>query len=228
MLEQVLAGKTILVTAGPTWVPIDQVRIITAIFSGRTGIEIARRAADAGANVTLLLGPGRAAMPECVRQTVRIARFRYFDEFATLLKNELRVRRYDVIVHSAAVSDYRPNQTCTGKIASGADSLAIRLEPTPKLLPMIRRVAPQALLVGFKLEVGRSEDELVRVARQNMHADGSDVVVANDLDQMRDGHTAFIVTGSIRKRVVGKRMIAHGLLETAAALLEKAGDGNSR
>ena len=72
MKDEALTGKKILVTAGPTWVAIDRVRVITSIFGGRLGVTIAREAARRGASVVLLLGPGRANTSQLGDYGVRI------------------------------------------------------------------------------------------------------------------------------------------------------------
>ncbi len=108
-LAEILNGERVLVTAGPTWVAIDRVRMITSIFSGETGLRIARGFADQGCQVTLLMGLGRARFVEDDTTRLRIHSYFFYDELDALLRNCLQATRYDVIVHSATVADYRPS-----------------------------------------------------------------------------------------------------------------------
>ncbi len=93
-----LGNKKVLITAGPTWVPIDAVRVISNTATGRTGIEIARRFARGGAEVTLLLGPvSLVHSPRSTVHSIKIIRFRYFDELKKLLSGLLKKKKYDII-----------------------------------------------------------------------------------------------------------------------------------
>ncbi|HQO38768.1 MAG TPA: phosphopantothenoylcysteine decarboxylase, partial [Candidatus Omnitrophota bacterium] len=96
-----LKGKRILITAGPTWVSLDPVRVISNTASGETGRRLAYACAQAGARVTLLLGPGESPAPD---RRICVRRFRFFEELDRSLRSELR-KKYDAVVHSAAVSD---------------------------------------------------------------------------------------------------------------------------
>ena len=98
-----LAGKKILITAGPTWVPIDDVRVISNISSGEMGTLLAKEARACGMDVDLILGPVTYSEP---LKGVRVTRFKYFDELLKLVSSTLARKPYDVILHAAAVSDY--------------------------------------------------------------------------------------------------------------------------
>ena len=188
-----LEGISALVTAGPTWVAIDRVRVLTSIFSGRLGVTIAREAARQGASVVLLMGPGRADTSRLDRERVRLRRFVYFEELQEMVEQELTSSTYDIIIHSAAVSDFRPRHAGDGKISSMTDSLSIDLVPTAKIVDRIRELAPSAFLVKFKLEVGKSEKELLDIGYASLRESNADLMVANDLDQMKHRHTAYII-----------------------------------
>ncbi len=198
-MDNALRDKKILVTAGPTWVPIDAVRVISNISSGRTGAVIAQYAAKKGANVTLLLGPSDAVHNSRLRQGLRVVRFRYFDEFRNLISRELKKQKYDIIIHAAAVSDYRPARIFKQKIKSGKKGLTIFLKPTVKLIDRIRKNAPQAFLVMFKLEAGKPKKELIDIAYATMRRCRADLVIANDLkDISKNSHRAYIVDAQKR------------------------------
>jgi hypothetical protein len=103
--------------------------------------------------------------------------------------------RYDVVVLAAAVSDYVVKNYVDGKIRSSAD-FAIELEPAPKIISMIKRWSPNAKLVGFKLLVNSTDEELIEASKDSIAKNGCDMVVANDL---RD-----IVAGKHRVLLVAK------------------------
>lgn len=172
----VLKKKRILITAGPTWVPIDDVRVLSNVSSGRLGLLLAEEAVRLGFKTDLFLGPicGNVAF----RESLKIYRFRYFNELLFLIKKNLNVKKYDVIIHCAAVSDY----ICaakTGKISSDKETLVLRLKKAPKLIHLMRRMNPGALLVMFKLESRVSEQELIKRALSSMKRVKADLTVAN-------------------------------------------------
>ncbi|MCM8780887.1 MAG: hypothetical protein NC908_03070 [Candidatus Omnitrophica bacterium] len=174
-----------MITAGPTWVPIDDVRVISNISTGRTGILLAEEASQKGAKVTLFLGP---TCKDYTNRAIKIVRFRFFDELRERLKKELRLFNYDLIIHTAAVSDFGPVRYKKGKIKSG-QSLNLKLKPLPKIIKDIKRLASKARLVMFKLESGVSFSTLKQKARAAQIQLDADYVVANTLCPYR----AFII-----------------------------------
>lgn len=172
-----LRGRRVLVTAGPTWVRVDAVRVITTVFSGETGLAIARHLASCGADVTLWLGPGRARPTDADRAALRVVDFRYYEDLEKLVKED-DVAAFDAIVHSAAVADYRP-VPAPGKIPSGRAGLTIELRPTEKLVDILRRRAPDAVLVKFKLETGITHDDLLAIAERSRARSAAELIVAN-------------------------------------------------
>ncbi|MBU1871451.1 MAG: phosphopantothenoylcysteine decarboxylase [Candidatus Omnitrophica bacterium] len=180
-----LRGKKILITAGPTWVPIDKVRVISNISSGYTGRLIAEEAAHKGARVTLVLGPSIAAP---LNKVIRIIRFSFFSELKKLLKGELKRTRYDVIIHAAAVSDFMPECRIRNKLNS-SNALLLKLVPLEKLVILIRRLAQRSVLVMFKLEPAAGDKSLIKKAKSAAGKAGADIIVANRLKPYR----AFII-----------------------------------
>ncbi len=189
-----LKGKKILVTAGPVWEPIDRVRVITNIFGGALGVKIASWAQREGAEVTLVFGPGRAELPSLVLEKSKVIRFHYFDELFKIMKEEISSGKYDIVIHSAAVSDYRPTEVGQGKIASGQKELVIHFVPTVKIVDFIKRWDPSVFLVKFKLEVGLTKEQLIKKASRSMLQSNADLMVANDFnDVVGKQHKAFII-----------------------------------
>jgi phosphopantothenate-cysteine ligase/phosphopantothenoylcysteine decarboxylase/phosphopantothenate--cysteine ligase len=193
----------ILVTAGNTLTPVDRVRCITNIFSGRTGTQIAARAFDRGHTVTLLTShPEVLDRVPVTRQRSepgwRVRPYRTYDDLDTAMAEELTARPFDVVIHAAAVSDYRVvgiytrtdgefAEVAAGKVKSSYPELWFRLMPTPKLVDKLRTVwGFSGVVVKFKLEVGLTEAELLEVAEQARLHSAADLMVANTLDGMHE------------------------------------------
>lgn len=199
-------NKRILITAGPTWVPIDSVRVISNIATGETGILLARQAKKLGTEVTLFLGPVSNIALSHLDKAIRIQRFKFFDELKEKIIEELRTKEYDVIIHNAAVSDFKPGRF-KGKIDSDG-VYDLKLKPLPKIIRHIRHLAPKSKLVMFKLESGVSCATLIRRARQAQKKVRADFVVANTINPYR----AFIIdkennTVSVRSKTeLAKRL----------------------
>ena len=203
-----LQGKKILVTAGPTWVPLDKVRVISNTASGRTGLLLAEQLRKKGALVTILLGPvGECRLP----QGCTVKRFSFFDELRDLLAETLSKKKYDFIIHSAAVADYRPEKVFRGKVASGAANIVVRLVPTVKLIDRIKKITPSVFLVGFKFEPEISRNALLREAGKLMLRSGCDCVVANTC--MQGMYSAYIVSREkVSDILKSKRHMARNLI----------------
>jgi len=191
----------VVITAGPTQEPIDDVRFIGNRSSGRLGIALALEACARGHNVTLLLGPIPALEPDefgrsltGIRTHGKVVRFRTTDDLERAL--EEYGASADVIVMSAAVADYRPKKgVATGKIRRGDAGLSLELEPTPDLLAGLGRKRKKGqLLVGFALE---PRDRLLESARQKLERKAIDLIVANPLETME--------SDEIEARVLGKQ-----------------------
>jgi phosphopantothenoylcysteine decarboxylase/phosphopantothenate--cysteine ligase len=184
-----LKNKKILITAGPTWVPIDKVRVISNIATGETGILLAERLQRLGVKVTLLLGPVAAC---CLNKKIKLIRFKFFDELKDLIKRELSLRKYDVVIHSAAVSDYRMAKNYPHKVKSGNKRWALNLVPTQKLIDIIKKnIDSSSFLVGFKFETGAQKNKLISQARKLINTGSADLVVANSLNGGR--YSAYLV-----------------------------------
>jgi len=184
-----LKNKRILITAGPTWVPIDAVRVISNFASGETGILLAKRLKSLGAGVTLLLGPSGSCS---LNKRIKLVRFCFLKELKSRLERELKNHSYDAVIHTAAVSDYQPLKTFKSKIKSGQKRLVLNLEPTPKIINYLKKFAPDLLTVGFKFEPEAPRGRIIKEARTLMQAARLDLVVANTARQNR--YRAYIVT----------------------------------
>ncbi|MCZ6836546.1 MAG: hypothetical protein O7G85_12290 [Planctomycetota bacterium] len=170
---------SILITAGPTHEPIDQVRYLGNRSSGRLGLAMAEEAARRGHDTMLLLGP----TPMSPTETTHIAleRFRTTDDLQSLLRAHWP--RFDVLIMAAAVSDFRPKfPMVDGKIHRLASGLTLDLEPTPDLLTDLASLTRvNQTIVGFALE---EESGLVPAALEKMDRKKLDAIVANPLQTM--------------------------------------------
>ena len=173
----------ILVTAGGTRMPLDAVRSIVNGSTGRTGAAIATDLAALGHAVTLLTAEGGVSAEDITR----LERYDDFDSFERSLRRLLTEESYDVLVQSAAISDWRPiaaaEHSSLGKIDSDTDTLTLRFERTPKLVGLVRSWSrnPALRIVAFKLTVGAADAERRREVAQLLAHEGVVAVVANDL-----------------------------------------------
>lgn len=198
-----LAGRAVLITAGPTYEAIDPVRFIGNRSSGKMGFALARAAAARGAAVTLVAGPVALPTPAGVhRLDIESAA-----ELAAAVLPAL-TQAVDVIIMSAAVADYRPAAPASHKLKKSelGDEMILRLEPTLDVLAELgrrrgRRRRP--LLVGFAAETGAAL--LESYARRKLAAKRCDMIVANDVAAAGSGF------GSDTNRVLLLHAVAGGL-----------------
>ena len=144
--EDLLRGRRVLVTAGPTEEPVDPVRVLTNTSSGKMGYAVAHAAREAGAEVTLISGPVSLATPPGVaRVDVRTAR----DMFEAVKKD---VKGADVFISVAAVADYRVKNPSAQKIKKANGHLSLELEENPDILAWVAALPKPPFCVGFAAE----------------------------------------------------------------------------
>jgi len=166
---KLLAGKRVLVTAGPTEEPIDPVRVLTNTSSGKMGYAVARAAREAGAEVTLVSGPVALATPAGVtRIDVRTAE-EMFDAVKKAAKS------CDVFVSVAAVADYRVKNRASQKLKKGNGGLSLELEENPDILAWVAALPQAPFCVGFAAE----SEQLARNATQKRVKKGVPLIAAN-------------------------------------------------
>lgn len=195
----------VLITAGSTQVPIDKVRIISNIFKGKTGTGIAKKFSEMGCDVTLMTSSPELAEPfGAINMVTPYHTYRGLFE---MMKLAVKNGNYDVIIHSAAVSDYEIEGMFveagdgkmieldgSKKVSSRHKNIFMKLRQTEKIIDKIRNQwGFDGVLVKFKLEVGISIDELVDIARKSMRASKADFIVANCLEWANE--SAFILAG---------------------------------
>jgi len=192
LTAQDLAGRKVVVTAGPTFEAIDDVRFLGNRSSGKMGFALAETAARRGAEVTLIAGPVALATPSgggLTRLDVESA-------------EEMRARlvaasgQADVVVMAAAVADFRPATRAKGKLSRRGRAaeletaaLSLPLVPNPDLLAELGAARPsgRAFLVGFAAELGGDPNARRARATQKLHEKGCDVIVLNDVGQQGIG-----------------------------------------
>jgi len=168
---KLLAGRRVLLTAGPTFEPIDPVRGITNLSSGRMGFALARAAREAGARVTLVAGPSSLATPRGVRRIDVVTAQEMHDAVMGY------VNRADVFVGVAAVADWRIANASAQKLKKGADAAppALRFEPNPDILASVAAMPGGPLAVGFAAE----SENVIANAQAKRAAKGVAMIVAN-------------------------------------------------
>ncbi|KPQ05771.1 MAG: phosphopantothenoylcysteine decarboxylase / phosphopantothenate--cysteine ligase [Rhodobacteraceae bacterium HLUCCA12] len=212
-----LIGKKIMVTAGPTPVPIDGVRRIVNRFRGRLGARIAEELVWRGADAELVLGDGAWRPSTPLPLTV----VRTYDEYRDTVVARARDGLFAGIF-SAGVADYRPKQAVQGKIASGQSSLRLDLEPTEKVIDLACKADPFMHCVAFKYLEDVSEQELIEVASKRLNHAGL-VVATRGEDTRGTEQRALLVRRDGVTPVEDKRAIAAAI---AAHLEDVARDGN--
>jgi phosphopantothenate---cysteine ligase (CTP) len=243
----------ILVTAGNTLVPIDRVRCLTNIFTGRTGTQIALHGVERGHTVSLLTSHPQVVSelhPAVPGERLRVVPYRTFDDLQRFMQNHIGPAGPDTVIHSAAVSDYvsagvyapapgtrfaadalrwegeTPALTdrLAGKVKSDEPELWLRLVRAPKLIDLIREPwGFRGILVKFKLEVGVGDERLLEIAEQSRVHSQADLMVANTLE----GAAEWAYLGPLREAYqrVGRRELPERLLDALEQIHEEKGDG---
>ena len=182
--DRPLSEAHVVVTSGATSEPIDPVRVLTNRASGRTGRAVARGCYARGADVTLVHDGNEVPYAD-TRRVETAADMRD----ATLAACE----EADALVSAAAIGDYTVD-AADEKIRSGRE-LTLDLEPTPKLIEAVRERHPELPVVGFKLETGGDDGELIAAARETVERAGLAFVVANDAAVMGEADTRVLLVG---------------------------------
>ncbi len=217
--QQLLEGKKVLITAGPTHEAIDPVRFISNASSGKMGFALAAAAAGMGATVRLISGPTAltVAHPSIHTEKVRSA-----EEMYTACQQYFE--ETDVAIFAAAVSDYMPAVQYKEKFKKKDDTLTITLKKTPDIAKSLgSRKKPHQFVVGFALE---TTDE-VENARKKIRAKNLDMIVLNSLNDPGAGfgydtnqvHLLFKDTGEVKTLALkDKKEVAKDILQ---AITEK-------
>jgi len=181
----------ILITSGATREPIDAVRFLSNVSTGRTGALIAEALARRNHAVTLLHGEAAVRPHSTPAAPVATEVFSSTANLQAQLHRLLGTGGFDAVIHCAAVSDYRPAETTAGKLSSYATELTLRLVPTPKLLPALKSYASHTArplrVIGFKLTAGAGPAERSLAVGKLFAAGTVDAVIHNDMDDLATG-----------------------------------------
>jgi phosphopantothenoylcysteine decarboxylase/phosphopantothenate--cysteine ligase len=176
-----------IVTAGPTFEPLDEVRRLTNFSTGRLGTELTNHLSACGHEVTLLIGQ-QATWPG-ERQAARVGSFTTTASLREQLQ-ELAAESFDAIFHAAAVSDFTFGKVFartdgglaevrSGKFSTRGEPLLVELVPAPKLIASLRHWFPRSILVGWKFEVEGGRDGVIERASRQIFENQTDACVAN-------------------------------------------------
>ncbi len=203
-----LRRRRILVTGGPTPVPIDGVRRIVNRFSGRLATAIATELLLRGADPELLLGEGSTPPPAWLPHSWVPS----YDAYRQRVLQAAAEAPLAAAILSAAVADYQPRQAYPGKLPSGQTDLRLELEPTAKVIDLLRQAAPDLPMVTFKVLQGASDEALLAEARRRLQR--FQLVVANHAEQVSGGEqTAWLVHAAGASRHHGKAAIAAAIAD---------------
>ncbi|HEE9845000.1 bifunctional phosphopantothenoylcysteine decarboxylase/phosphopantothenate--cysteine ligase CoaBC [Clostridium perfringens] len=172
-----LLGKKVVVTAGPTMVPIDPVRILTNRSSGKMGYSIAEEARDRGAEVVLISGPTSLRKPN----GIKVIDIKTNEDMFNAIKNEFEDA--DIVIKSAAVADYKAKNYSNEKIKKTGDDLNLIFERDRDILKTLGDMKKNQILVGFAAESSNlKENAKGKLERKNL-----DYIVANDISKPETG-----------------------------------------
>ncbi len=175
--EQSLAGKKLLVSAGPTREPLDPVRYITNRSSGKMGYALAQAAQAAGAEVTLVSGPVHLTAPAAITTV-------FVETAAQMHKAVLsRAPHYDIYIGAAAVADYSPARVQQEKIKKQAEHSTIKLNKTQDILANVAQLDPRPFTVGFAAET----HDLENYAKGKLKQKNLDMIAANWVGREQGG-----------------------------------------
>ncbi|HSX61054.1 MAG TPA: bifunctional phosphopantothenoylcysteine decarboxylase/phosphopantothenate--cysteine ligase CoaBC [Tahibacter sp.] len=222
---QTLAGRRVLISAGPTYEDIDPVRFLGNRSSGRMGFAIAAAAVEAGADVTLVAGPVHLPTPAgAQRIDVRSAR----EMHAAVMR---AAESADVYVAAAAVGDFRPQEIAAHKIKKRGDGgMTLELTQNPDILADLAALPRRPLLVGFAAETEHVEAH----ARAKLERKGLDLVAANQvgggLGFEADDNCLTLIDhdGTTHLPTASKRELARQLVDIVAQRLERRETGAAR
>ncbi|WP_132005646.1 bifunctional phosphopantothenoylcysteine decarboxylase/phosphopantothenate--cysteine ligase CoaBC [Mesobacillus foraminis] len=214
-----LAGKKVIITAGPTREKIDPVRYLTNHSTGKMGYAIAEAARQMGANVVLITGPVALAPPQGV-QTVAVESAE--DMYRAVLD---RYDEADIVIKTAAVADYKPKTVYDHKLKKQIGGQTLELERTKDILLELGKQKKNQLLVGFAAETENVEE----YARRKLQKKNADMIVANNvkLEGAGFGTDTNIVTifkqdgSAVKLPMMPKIEVARYLLEEIAKEIKR-------
>jgi phosphopantothenoylcysteine decarboxylase/phosphopantothenate--cysteine ligase len=221
-VKKKLLNKRVLITAGPTQESIDPVRYIGNHSSGKMGFSIAETFAEMGASVTLITGPVSLTL---VHPAVEIVHVTTASEM--FRETDLRIAETDVAIFSAAVADFTPVESLSGKMKRGTEEWSIRLKPTKDIAAeMGKRKKSGQIFVGFALE----SDHGLEHAKRKLTAKNLDLILLNLAGEQGAGfgtetNRVTMIDSSMNVKVYElkpKRQVAADLADRVVKMLQDA------
>lgn len=193
------AGKTVVITAGPTREAIDPVRYISNHSSGKMGYALAQAALDAGAKVLLISGPTSLPCPD------RVTRIDVISAEEMYQSTMEHISDCDIFIASAAVADFRPLAIAEQKMKkSGLDTMTIEMVKNPDIVATVAAADNKPFVVGFAAET----NDVIAYAKDKMQRKKLDMIVANDVSDSRIGfntdHNAVTILTAYDERVLAE------------------------
>lgn len=215
----VLAGKKVVITAGPTREALDPVRYISNYSSGKMGYALAQAAVEAGAKTVLISGPTQLPPPD------RVDFISVTSAQDMLTATMQHVEKCDLFVAAAAVADYRPAQVATQKMKkSGEDVLKLELIKNPDIVATVAALPQRPFTVGFAAE----SENLIDYARQKLARKNVDLIVANNISSEGIGFNsddnAVTLIDKHEERELGQRSKSQLARDLMAIFAEKITD----
>lgn len=207
-----LKGRKILITAGPTEEPLDPVRYITNLSSGKMGYALAIEAHRRGAEVTLISGPTNLPLPP-VRKIIRVRTAK--EMYKAVIDH---YKKTEIIIKAAAVADYSPKTLAAEKIKKDKNTLLLDLKNNPDIIAEVGKNKGGRILVGFAMET----QNLLANAREKLKKKNMDLIVANNLREegagfRTDTNVITIIDRAGRTESLGKMT----KIEAAGAILDR-------
>jgi phosphopantothenoylcysteine decarboxylase/phosphopantothenate--cysteine ligase len=222
--DGVLAGRRVLITAGPTRERIDPVRFISNRSSGKMGFAVAQAAREAGATVVLVSGPVGLVTPAGV---TRVEVESAADMLAAVLRE---LPGTDVFISTAAVADYRPAHAAAQKIKKTAETMELSMERTPDVLATVAARPERPFVVGFAAETEAVEQN----ARGKLMKKNLDMIAANEVGHDKafdcEDNQLLVLGRNVRHELgrAGKLTLARGLIALIAQELAARGVARKR
>ncbi|RLF62582.1 MAG: bifunctional phosphopantothenoylcysteine decarboxylase/phosphopantothenate--cysteine ligase CoaBC [Thermoplasmata archaeon] len=205
--EKDFASRKTLVIGGSTIEPIDDVRVITNLSSGKTAISLAKSLFERGGEIKLLYGHGRTEVPGYL--SAYTERFTTVDNLIKLL-DKTDVKSFDLIILCAAISDFKPKEKTRGKIRSDIKKISIELVQTPKVIDFIRKKNKKATLVAFKLEPTMRN---IKKGILKLIDKGADFIVANTTTSIDSDQSEIWVFNRDGKKIAHKKDYKEKIVE---------------
>ena len=203
-----LAGKRVMITAGPTREALDPVRYLSNRSSGKMGYAIAEAAVNAGAEVTLISGPVNLSTP------ARVTRIDVISAIDMQQAVHANLSVCDIFISAAAVADYRPGLRAVSKIKKQSSDMNLTLVRTPDILASVGAMANAPFTVGFAAET----NQVLDYAREKMQRKNLDMIVANQVGDAlgfdHDDNTLDVLWpgGHVHLPIDSKKTLAHKLI----------------